>query len=89
MNGHFLKLNSLETYVKVELDLSNYATQTDSQNATGIDTQEFCKKTELTNLKSDVNKLGINQTQTLKKLKLKLPLFMIMINILLPMNLIS
>ena len=89
MSGHFLKLNSLETYVKVELDLSNYATQTDLQNATAVDTQDFSKKTELTNLKSDVNKLDINQTQTLKKLKLKLPRFMIMINILLPMNLIS
>ena len=89
MSGHFLKLNSLETYVKVELDLSNYATKTDLQNATGVDTQDFSKKTKLTNLRSDVSKLDISQTQTLKKLKLKLPLFMIMINILLPMNLIS
>ena len=38
MSGHFLKLNSLETYVKVELDLSNYATKTDLQNAAGVDT---------------------------------------------------
>ena len=89
MSGHFLKLNSLETYVKVELDLSNYATKTDLQNAAGVDTQDFSKKTELTNLRSDVSKLDISQTQTLKKLKLKLPLFMIIINILLPMNLIS
>ena len=37
MSGYFLKQKSLGK-VKVELDLSNYATKTDLKNATGIDT---------------------------------------------------
>ena len=30
--------------MKVELDLSNYATKTDLKNATGVDTSKFAKK---------------------------------------------
>ena len=30
--------------MKVELDLSNYATKTDLKNATGVDTSQFAKK---------------------------------------------
>ena len=43
--------------MKVELDLSNYATKTDIKNATGIDASSFAKKVNLTNLKSNENKL--------------------------------
>ena len=42
--------------VKVELDLSNYATKTDFKNKAGIDTSSFGKKVYLTSLKSNVNK---------------------------------
>ena len=44
MSEYFPKPESLQTNVKVELDLSNYATKTDFKNATGIDTSEFPKK---------------------------------------------
>ena len=30
--------------MKVELDLSNYATKSDLKNATGVDTSKFAKK---------------------------------------------
>ena len=30
--------------MKVELDLSNYATKADLKNATGVDTSDFAKK---------------------------------------------
>ena len=50
MTEHFLKPESLGTNVKVELDLSYYATKTDIKNATGIDTSDFAKKTNLANL---------------------------------------
>ena len=30
--------------MKVESDLSNYATKVDSKNATGVDTSKFAKK---------------------------------------------
>ena len=47
--------------VKVELDLSNYATKADLKNSTGVDTLSFAKKTELANLKSDIDKLDIDK----------------------------
>ena len=37
MSQYFPKLNSLGANVKVELDLSNYATKADLKNATGVD----------------------------------------------------
>ena len=40
--------------VEVELDLSNYATKIDLENATVVDTSSFAKKIDLVNLKSDV-----------------------------------
>ena len=47
--------------VKVKLDLSNYATKTDLQNAEGVDTSAFAKKTDLANTKYDVDKLDIDK----------------------------
>ena len=41
--------------VKVELNLSNYATKAVLKNATGIDTSKFAKKLDVANLKSDVD----------------------------------
>ena len=43
--------------VKVELDLFNYATEADLENATGDDTSKFAKKFDLASLKSEVYKL--------------------------------
>ena len=40
------KPKSFGANVKLELDLSNYATKTDLKNATGVDTSEFAKKTD-------------------------------------------
>ena len=37
MSQYFPKLNSLGANVKVELDLSNYATKADLKNGTGVD----------------------------------------------------
>ena len=42
--------------MKAELNLSNYATKANLKNATGVD-----KKTDLANLKSDVDKLDIDK----------------------------
>ena len=47
--------------MKVELDLSNYATKTDLKNVTVVDTSKFAKKTDLNNLKSDLDKLDIDK----------------------------
>ena len=56
MNEYLPKPNSLGANVNVELGLSNYATKTDLKNATGVDTSFFAKKTDLVNLKFDVDK---------------------------------
>ena len=52
--------------VKVELDLSNYETERDFENATGVHTFTFAKKFDLTNLKSDVDKLDIGKLKNLQ-----------------------
>ena len=61
MSEYFPKPKSLGANVKVELNLSNYATETDLKDATGVDTLSFAKKTDLANLKSDVDKLDIDK----------------------------
>ena len=61
MSEYFLKPNSLGANLKVELDLSNYATKTDLKNATGVDTLSFVKNTDLVNLESDVDKLDTDK----------------------------
>ena len=45
MSEYFPKLKSLGERVKLELDLSNYATRTYLKNATWVDTSSFAKKT--------------------------------------------
>ena len=45
--------------VKVESNLSNYGTKEDLKNATGVDTSDFAKKTDLDNLNTDVDKSDI------------------------------
>ena len=47
--------------MKVRLNLSNYATKTDFENATGIATSFFAKKVDLASLKSDAGKLDIDK----------------------------
>ena len=47
--------------MKVELDLSNYATKVDLKNATAADTSKFTKKIDLANLKSNVDNLDIDK----------------------------
>ena len=41
--------------------MCNYATKADSKNSTGVDESKFAKKADLANLKSDVDKLDIDQ----------------------------
>ena len=61
MSECFPKPKSLGANVKLELDLSNCATKADLKNATAVDTSDFSKKTDLANLKSDVDKLDIDK----------------------------
>ena len=64
MSEYFPKSKSLEVNVKVELDLSNYATKTDLKNATEVNRTDFARNTDLADLKSDVDKLDIYRLYT-------------------------
>ena len=65
MNEYSTKPKSLEINVKVELDLSNYVAKEYLKNVTGVDTSDFAKKTDLTNLKSDADKLDIDKSKNI------------------------
>ena len=47
--------------INVKVDLSNYATKTDIKNITHIDTSGFALKTNLSNLKTEVDKLDTDK----------------------------
>ena len=53
--------------MKIVLYLSNYTIKIDLKNTTRVDTSDFAKKTDLTNLKSDVNKLDIGKLKNVPK----------------------
>ena len=61
MSEYFPEPKSSGGRVKVELDLSNYATKVDLKNATSFDTSKCVKKVDLANLKSDVDTLDIDR----------------------------
>ena len=46
---------------KVKVDLSNYATKTDIKNISHVETSSFGLKINLANLKTEVNKSGIDK----------------------------
>ena len=47
--------------IKVKIDLSNYATKEDIKNISHVDTSSFALKTNLANLKTEVDKLDIDK----------------------------
>ena len=61
MSEYFPEPKCLGGRVKVELDLSKYATKPNLKNATGVDTSKLAKKNDLANLKSNVDKLNIHK----------------------------
>ena len=60
MSEYFPEPRSLGK-VKVEFDLSIYATKTDLKNVTGINTSSFAKNVDLASLKSNMDKLDIDK----------------------------
>ena len=49
---------------KEELDLSSYATKTDLKNVTHVDVSSFPLKTNLANLKTEVDKIDVDKLKT-------------------------
>ena len=61
MSEYFPKPQSHEENIKVEIDLSNYATKKDINDITHVDTSNFALKTNLSSLKTEVDKLDIDK----------------------------
>ena len=59
MSQYFLPYGSSGRNIKVELDLSSYATKTDLKNVTHVDVSSFASETNIANLKAEVDKLDI------------------------------
>ena len=47
--------------INVKVDLSNYATKSDIKNISHVDASSFALKTNLANLKTEVDKLDIDK----------------------------
>ena len=50
--------------INVKLDLQNYATKTDIKNTTGNDISKIALKSNLANLKAEVDKIDVDQLRT-------------------------
>ena len=61
MSQYFPKSSNHKENIKVEVDLSNYAIKADIKNITLIDTSNVALKTNLANLKTEVDKLDIDK----------------------------
>ena len=62
MSEYFLKsFRRFGRNINFKVDLSNYTTKTDLRNVTHVDTSGFALKTNLANLKAEVDKLDIDK----------------------------
>ena len=64
MNQYFPSLLSDYKNIKVSIDLSNYATKKDVNDITHVDTSNFALKTNLSSLKTEVDKLDVDKLAT-------------------------
>ena len=65
MNEYFPESKSLGGRMRVELELSKYATKADLKNVRGVDISKFPRKTDLANLKSNVDKADIGKLKNI------------------------
>ena len=61
MNGYFPKPFRRRENIKVKVGLFNYATKARIEDITHVDTSNFALKTNLANLKTEVDKLDIDK----------------------------
>ena len=54
----------LSDYKNIKVDLSNYSTKKDINDITHVDTSNFALKTNLSSLKTEVDKLDIDKLAT-------------------------
>ena len=60
MSAYYPPYRSSSNNVKVELDLTNYATKADLKNITHVDVSSFVSKTNLASLKTEVDKIDVD-----------------------------
>ena len=61
MGTYYTPYKSSSNNIKVELDLTNYATKNDLKNITHVDVSSFASKTNLAALKTEVDKLDVDK----------------------------
>ena len=64
MSTYYPPYKSSSNNIKVELDLTNYATKTDLKNITHVDVSSFANKTNLASLKTEVDKIDADKLKT-------------------------
>ena len=65
MSQYFPKLYELSGgNLKIELNLSKYATKGDLKVTTGVDKSSFAAKSDLASLKVEIDKIDINKLKT-------------------------
>ena len=64
MSTYYPPYKSSSSNVKVELDLTNYATKTDLKNVTHVHVSSFAGKTNLAALKTEVDKIDVDKLKT-------------------------
>ena len=64
MTTYYPPYKSSSKNIKVELDLSNYARETDLKNITHTDVSSFASKTNLSVLKTEVDKIDVDKLKT-------------------------
>ena len=64
MSTYYPPYKSSSNNIKVELDLTNYAAKTDLKNITHTDVSSFASKTNLSALKTEVDKIDVNKLKT-------------------------
>ena len=62
--SYYPPYKSSSSNIKVKLDLTNYATKTDSKNITQVDVSSFASKTNLAALKTEVDKIDVDKLKT-------------------------
>ena len=62
--SYYPPCKSSSNNVKVELDLTNYATKKDLKNITHVDVSSFASKTNLAELKTEVDKIDTDKLKT-------------------------
>ena len=62
--SYYPSYKSSSNNIKVELDLTNYATKTDLNNITRVDTSSFASKTNLAVLKTEVDRIDVDKLKT-------------------------